>query len=143
MVSYKIVIRAVSNSRPGKNPDFTTNDEWVCLTNEGSEPVNMEGWILLNCKTDNKHYYHFYFPASIEGHAMNLEPGQSAFVITGSGKDCVVKSSDGHPDQFMFYMNKSEFIWNQAKDQVYLYKYLKDNNKEIYELVARKEITVG
>lgn len=139
-MSRKILVKTVSNSPVGKDPHFQLTDEWVCLANEGTTTENMEDWILLNCKTDNKHYNHFYFPAAVDGHKLEFKPGQMIFVITGSGKNYFIKDPPESPGQFHLYQQLKDFIWRQPGDKVHLYSYSKKDGKIIYELVAEKII---
>jgi hypothetical protein len=140
-LARKIVIRAISNCTPENEKEFRLNDEWICLANEGTTTEYMEGWILINWKPDNRHYYHFYFPHEVDYFKMNFKPGQLIFVMTGSGKDVYIPAAEGSPGQFHFYQNLDHFIWNIPKEKAYLYSYKKEREKEIYELVAQKEVT--
>lgn len=136
----KIVIKAISNSPQGKDASFKVEDEWVCLANEGTTTEDMEHWILLNCKPDNKHYDHYYFPATVDGRRLEFAPGQLIFVITGHGKDYFIKDPPDSPGQYHLYQQRDDFIWNQPGDRARLYSFSKEGEKEIYELVAQKEI---
>ncbi|MCR4399521.1 MAG: lamin tail domain-containing protein [Syntrophomonadaceae bacterium] len=141
-MSRKIVIRAVANSPGGKDPNFKLTDEWVCIANEGTTTENLAGWILLNRKPDNKHYYHFHFPAQLGGRPVELKPGQSVFVITGSGKDVFVPGDESGSGQYFFYRGLDHFIWDQPGDKALLYSYVRQGtDKEAFELVAQKLIT--
>ena len=140
-MARKIVIKAISSAPENKEGNFKLNDEWICIANEGTTTENMEGWILLNWKPDGKHYHHFFFPATVNSFRMNLKPGQLIFVMTGSGRDSYVPASEGSPGQFHFFMGLDHFIWNTPKDKVNLYSFKKEGQREIYELVAQREIT--
>lgn len=141
-MSKKIVIRAISNSPGGKDPNFKLTDEWVCISNAGTSTVNLANWILLNRKPDNKHYYHFHFPARLGNRTLELKPGQSVFVITGRGEDAFVPGDANGPGQFFFYRGFDHFIWNQPGDRALLYSYTRQSaDKETFELVSSKDIT--
>jgi len=141
-VARKIVIKAISNSPGGKDPNFKLTDEWVCIKNEGTTTENLANWILLNRKPDNKHYYHFHFPAYVGNRPMELKPGQSVYVITGHGQDVFVPGDENGPGQYFFYRNLDHFIWDQPGDKALLYSYSRPTvDKEIFELVSSKVIT--
>lgn len=140
-MARKIIIKAVNKAPEGKENEFNVNDEWVCIANEGTTTEFIEGWILLNLKADGKHYYHFYFPAEVDGIRLNFKPGQLIFVTTGPGKDIYYPATEGNPSQFHFFQGFDKLIWNEAKDRVNLYSLKKDNNTRVFELVAQREIT--
>lgn len=139
-MARKIVIKAVSNAPEDKEENFRLTDEWICIANEGTTTENMEGWILCTWKPDGRHYNHFYFPAEVHAYRMNFKPGQLIFIMTGGGKDSFLPAMEGHPGQYHFFMGLKNFIWNTPKDKVNLYSFKKDGPKEIYELVAQREI---
>ncbi|NLU49619.1 MAG: lamin tail domain-containing protein [Syntrophomonadaceae bacterium] len=141
-MSRKIVIRAISNSPGGKDPNFKLTDEWVCISNQGTTTEKLANWILLNRKPDNKHYYHFHFPAMLGSRTVELKPGQSVFVITGPGEDVFLPGDENSPGQFFFYRGFDKFIWNEPGDKALLYSYVRQGaDKEAFELVAQKVIT--
>lgn len=139
-MARKIVIRGISCSPEGKDPYFPLKDEWVCIANQGSTTENFHGWILTNRKPDSRFYNTYYFPALVDGRSLTLKPGQLIFVNTGIGKDCFLSAMEGTPGQFHLNYNLEHFIWDQPGDKACLFSYRKEKDKEIYELVAMKEI---
>ncbi len=85
---------------PGNDHD-NRNEEYVCFTNRGTEPVDMSGWQVSDEKS---HTYRF--PAGVV-----LGPGACVRLRTGSGSNSVTD----------LYWNSSRAIWNNGGDTVYLY----------------------
>jgi len=70
-----IAITDVSSDPPGPD-DERLNDEYVTITNNGTEPVDLHGWVLRDESSQNRYRYR-----SIIG------PGGSVTVRTGCGED--------------------------------------------------------
>jgi len=98
----KVVIIKVHYDAGGPQVRDTNklNDEYVVLKNQGSVPVNLKGWRIMD---EAGHTYHF--PALV------LRPGQEVVLHTGSGTDT---SHD-------LYWESKRAIWNNDHDTVYLY----------------------
>jgi hypothetical protein len=87
------------------------NDEYVVLKNIGDEPVNLEGWMLMD-ETGHRRYeknrtssHIFVFPNFI------LRPGAIVTVHSGKGTN---NATD------LYWGSKSP-IWNNQGDRAYLY----------------------
>jgi len=79
------------------NDNDNLNDEYVTLTNTGSDSLTLDGWTVTDAAG---HEYGF--------EELTLEPGASLRLHTGSGTD-----RDGHR-----YWGASGAIWNNGGDTV-------------------------
>ena len=96
-----------------------TDEEWVCLANEGNRQWDIRGWELTD-QTETQRRPHIYkFPPTLaNGEGWTFDPGQRIFVFTGKGHDAFLP--DASPPQFHFYWGRDAFVWNNSGDRVYL-----------------------
>lgn len=81
------------------------NDEWIEVTNLGSDDVSMTGWRVKDNAPSSPATYSF--PSGFV-----LAAGATVTVHTGSGTN-----TDAH-----LYWGKSQFVWNNSGDVGHLYK---------------------
>ena len=82
-------------------PYETANQEYVKITNEGTTPVNLNGWEIRD--QDAKHTYTFS--------SYTLNSKSTVTLVSGHGQD----------SGSTLYWNKYSFIWNNDGDTAYLY----------------------
>jgi micrococcal nuclease len=84
---------------PGPD-DERLNDEYVTISNEGTEPLNLAGWMLRDESSQNRYVFDGF----------NLKPGMSVTVRTGCGED--------RPDTVYWCSERS--IWSNGGDTAIL-----------------------
>jgi competence protein ComEC len=78
------------------------NDEWVRLTNRGTTPVDLTGWVVKDTSASHR----YSFPAGFI-----LEAGASVTVRTGCGTDT---PTDLH------WCSQGSAVWNNSGDTAFL-----------------------
>ncbi len=84
---------------PG-NDSENPNGEWIEIVNQGSEPVQMQGYTL---KDEANHIYTF--------EAFTVRPGASFRLYTGQGSDSTTE---------LFWGFSGESVWNNGSDAAFL-----------------------
>lgn len=108
-----VYISAINFDAPG-NDNYNPNGEWVKITNQGNEAVDMTGWTISD--EGNKHVYMIpYFV---------LHPGATVTVYTGSGVNSYIE----------LYMGFGKAIWNNDGDTCTL----KDKNGNIIDTKSNR-----
>lgn len=92
-------ITALNYDAPGQDR-LNLNGEWVEITNEGSEPVDLTGYMLQD---DTNHIYTF-------GEFV-MPPGATVRIYTGQGTDT---------DTELYWGYVGEAVWNNDGDTAYL-----------------------
>jgi len=121
-LSKEIKIINIHNDPAGKDTKEKLNDEYVTIKNTGTESINITGWQLTDWRPNQKHIHVYIFPEYLnENTTWTLDPGELAFIMTGSGADTFVKGSSNNLPQFHFHWNKDWFVWNNTGDTACLY----------------------
>jgi hypothetical protein len=89
--------------------------EYVEVANGGANRVELTG-LELTDYTDTQTRPHIYhFPGNTENGTLFLNPGESAFVFTGSGEN-----SRGDNGNLYLFWNRAARVWNDDGDVAYL-----------------------
>lgn len=92
---------AMQCDAPGSDND-NLNAEWVELTNMGSKPIDLSGWMVRDGSSSNR----YRFPDGFE-----IAPGAPVRLYTGAGTDT--------PDS-LYWGNTGSAVWNNDGDTAYL-----------------------
>ncbi|MEU6557800.1 lamin tail domain-containing protein [Streptomyces sp. NPDC046915] len=92
-----VVISAVQYDSPGRDhrSNRSLNKEWVDVTNNARQDVNLEGWTLSD---EDGHTYTF--------HHYRLEGRSTVRIHTGEGRD---RDTD-------LYQDRRQYVWNNDHD---------------------------
>jgi hypothetical protein len=86
---------------PGNNDNDNLVEEYICLTNQGAQSIDMTGWLV---KDEKDHTY--VFPA------FTLYPAASVRVRTGCGSNT---------QQDLYWCQSGSAVWNNDGDTVFLF----------------------
>lgn len=85
---------------PGNDND-NKSQEWVCLINGGTQPVEMEGWVVKD-----EYGWAYTFPP------FTLEPGGEVRLHTGCGQNTATD---------IYWCKEGYAVWNNDGDTVFLF----------------------
>jgi hypothetical protein len=88
--------------------------EYVDIANDGSSPVPLTGVELADYRATHQHVRVYIFPTLTDGSALELHPGQSAYVFSGEG---LSEHSEG---SWLLHAGWTTPIWNNNGDVAYL-----------------------
>ena len=94
-------IVAIEADAPGDDSQ-NLNGEWAVIANDGSDPVDLTGWILK----DESSSHRFAFPAGFQ-----LGAGSRVTVFTGCGTDTAAE---------LFWCQSGSAVWNNGGDTGFL-----------------------
>lgn len=83
---------------PGNDRE-NLNGEWIDITNQGQDPINLKGYVL---KDEGNNFY--TFPD------FTLQPGRRVRLFTGAGQD----------DDTQLFWNSTRPVWNNSGDEAFL-----------------------
>jgi hypothetical protein len=96
-----VINKSCSQFNSPGDDNYSKEQEYVCLTNRGSQPVDMTHWWIRD-----KAGATFTFPA------FDLQPGADIRIRTGCGQD-------GPAD--LYWCKNGSAVWNDGGDTAYLY----------------------
>jgi hypothetical protein len=115
-----IEITSIHNDPSGVDTASKLNDEYIVIKNVSSKKYNLVDWIVSDQTPKGVDTHLFRFPATTAGGNWTFDPGEYIFVMTGKGINRFLPKDDKHPPQFHFYMQRSQFVWNNTGDTAYL-----------------------
>lgn len=91
--------------------------EWVEVANNGTVTVSLTG-LEITDYTGTQRVPHIYrFPLAVGGANLTLDPGDSAYVFTGEGKNERLQGGD-----LLLFWDRQSSVWNNSGDVAYLRK---------------------
>ena len=97
------------------NRTTDSRGEYVQVANDGAAAVSLTGLEITDYTRTQEHVHVYHFPGATDGGALQLQPGQSAFVFTGLGTN--VRLNDG---DLLLFAGRQASIWNDDGDVAYL-----------------------
>lgn len=96
-VSIGLEIRFDANGDDNHNK----NDEWVRFTNDGDDPLNLDGWVVADESASHRYTFR----------DLTLAPGAAVTLFTGCGDDSATER---------YWCNADSAVWNNSGDTVFL-----------------------
>lgn len=96
------------------NRTTDSRGEFVEVANDGFFPATLTG-LALTDYTETQQDAHIYrFPAAVDG-VLQLAPGRSAYIFTGSGQNERLSNGD-----LLLFWGRRASVWNDDGDVAYL-----------------------
>jgi hypothetical protein len=89
--------------------------EYVVVANDGETAAALTGLELTDYTRTQQHVHVIHFPGATDGGALMLNPGEEAFVFTGSGTN--ERLADG---DLLLFAGRHTPVWNNDGDVAYL-----------------------
>jgi hypothetical protein len=89
--------------------------EYVHIANDGNVAVNLTGLEITDFTATQQRSHIYRFPKLTNGAPLQLRPGQSAFVFTGTGTNG--RSTHGN---WLLFAGRRAAVWNNSGDVAYL-----------------------